>query len=311
MILIRCDLTSSNLKKATLKNAYLRGADCRETKFNYAILDESDFCRAYLLNSDFTNAILSKVSLKGANLDGANFEGADFDNLIWDIGTQWFNAKGLHKVKKTPQKLKDDQDFQDAQKLSKGLEALKSGEISKAIKICKEVAQEVQYRRGDTSAAIIYNKFAWLACLFDNTHGYRNEIENIASQAVKLNPQSGSYKDTYAIALVLNSYTMHMPAVNTEAEDYDIEHPYEFPISLLQEALEKRANSYSFPKRLLREALAIKLLRKALDSEDFQKLALPNSEKIRQRRNDWIERLKRRQNPFTSEMLSMLLQEEY
>jgi hypothetical protein len=56
---------------------------------------------------------------------------------------------------------------------------------------------------------------------------------------------------------------------------------------------------------------SIKLLEGVLNSEDFKKLALPNMEKIKQRRRDWIEKLKRRINPFTCEMLSLLFKEEY
>ena len=64
---------------------------------------------------------------------------------------------------------------------------IESGQISEAIRICKKVAQEVRKRRGNTSAAHIYNKFAWLGCLSNKTDDkYRDDIVNIASQAVDL-----------------------------------------------------------------------------------------------------------------------------
>lgn len=283
--LCRCDLTSSNLKDANLENAYLRGADCRETKFSKANLEKADFCRAYLLNSDFTDAKLSKASVKGAKLDGANFQCADFDNLIWDIGTQWFNARGLHKAHNIPQELEDYPDFQDAKELSVGLEKLESGQISEAIKICKEVANRVENRRGSTFKAHIYNKFAWLSCLSNKTDRYRNEIVELASQAFGIDPNSGNYNDTLAIALVLNPdrWDRYNEEFLDNQHEYK-EHPYKKPIKHLEQALK---------------------------SDDFHKLARPNMEKIRQRREDWIKQLKLRINPFTPKMLSILLQEEY
>ena len=299
----RCDLTSSNLTHSMLRNAYLRGADCREAKFNYANLEEADLCRAYLYNSNFSNAILSKASVKKANLDAANFYNTNFDDLIWDVGTQWFHAKGLNQIRNAPEKLKTNFDFIKGQELSIALEHLDNGEISRAIDIYITVAGNISERlKDDNFKAHLYNKIAWLTFLLDTKNSCIYKSFNLAKKAVDIDTKNGNYRDTYGVLMAAKTHLelinlstnidpRDMPEVNSVSDDdyyvsqnANIENPYNQSIVQFE---------------------------KALDSEDFKKLALPNVKKIRKRREEWIDKLEKRINPFTSEMVSLLRKEEY
>jgi hypothetical protein len=281
----RCDLTDANLQNAILENAYLRGADCRNAMFNQAILSGADLCRAYLHNTDLSNVTFFNTSVRKANLDAANFQGANFENLQWDVHTNWLNAKGLHQIKNPPKDLSNNLDYQNGVELSKAYEMLEQGQISDAISKCTNVTNRIEDSKFQ---AHIYNRFAWLCSLLNENNQCREEIANLADRAVKLNPQSGNYKDTLAIATILNPNIFDMPPIIGRADDDD-------------EPVEQK-NPYEY---------AIRLLKEALESEDFKKLALPNVKKIRQRRQDWIKSLEVRINPLTSETIFLLLKEEY
>jgi len=160
------------------------------------------------------------------------------------------------------------------------------GQISAAIAKCQKVATEVSKRIQDPSfKAHIYNKFAWLCSLINENNICRSEIIDLASQAVNINPKSGNYKDTLAITIMFHpNFDIDPMGKFDEGENKPIENPYKD---------------------------SIKLLKQALECDDFKKLALPNMAKIRQRRNDWINSLESRINPLDYEMISLLLKEEY
>jgi hypothetical protein len=286
----RCDLTGSNLEKAILKNTYLRGADCRNVNFINATLNGTDLCRAYIHNADFECAELADISIKNTNLFAANFKDTNFSSLVWNSSTIWLHAKGIHQVKNIPNSLQDNLDFQDANELSEAYASLDSGEISNAIKICKQVTDRVVQRLRDPSfKAHTYNRFAWLCSLQNPKNQCRGEIISLAREAVKINPKSGTYKDTLALTIIFHP-------------------PFYMPLGYGQ--VEEGANDEEARKNAYEEA--IKLLEAALECEDFKKLALPNMNKIRQRRKDWIKSLQSRINPFFSKQeISLLLKEEY
>ncbi|MEL6987802.1 MAG: pentapeptide repeat-containing protein [Bacteroidota bacterium] len=285
--LCRCDLTGANLQGAILENAYLRGADCRNAKFEEATLNGADLCRAYLHNADFRNAKLLNTSFRKTNLDAANFESTNFSFLLWDVHTNWFLAKGLHKVDATPNELLKNSDYAQAIKLSKAYEMLDRGNISEAISICNKVAENIKI---PSLQAHIYNRFAWLCSLQNKNNKCREEIINLADKACNINSSSGNYKDTYAITIMLQP-NFDMPGILGDAGDNE----------LSNETID-RPNPY---------ASAIELLEEALECEDFKKLALPNMEKIKQRRKDWIKSLNLRINPLTADVIQLLLKEEY
>lgn len=285
----RCDLTGAELKNAKLTGAYLRGTDCRNAKFNQAVLHRVDFCRAYLYNSDFNKAELCGSSVKNANLSSANFTGADFHELKWNIGTSWLHSQGLHSTRNTPNKLFENLEFQDATELSMAYSNLDSGNIETAISIAKEVAERISTRLEDLSfEANIYNRFAWLCSLLNNHDQCRDKIFSLADRAVTLEKTSGNYKDTLAIAVMFNPNFYAPPPIGVNVEGYDEDGA--------------RENPYQY---------AIKLLEEALECDDFKMLALPNMDKIRQRRIDWIDSLKNRINPLNSQEIALLLKEEY
>lgn len=294
----RCDLTGANLEKAILKNTYLRGADCRNVNFIEATLNGTDLCRAYIHNANFERANIADVSIRNTNLFAANFKDTDFSSLVWNSSTIWLHAKGIHQVKNIPNSLQGNLDFQDANELSQAYASLDSGDISNAIEICKQVTDRVVKRLRDPSfKAHTYNRFAWLCSLQNPNDLCRTEIISLAREAVKINPKSGNYKDTLALAIVF-----HPP--------FDIRSPQ---LQINEE--EARENYYGDDPKEVREnpyEEAIKLLESALECEDFKKLALPNMNEIRQRRKNWIKSLRQTINPFSSKQeTSLLLKEEY
>lgn len=286
--LCRCDLTGANLQFAILENAYLRGADCRNVKFNNATLNGADLCRAYIHNANFSRAKLLNTSFRKTNLDAANFEEADFSCLQWDVHTNWLNARGLHIVHNLPDELLKNSDYQKGVELSRAYEMLKQGRISDAISQCNKVTNNIET---DSLKAHIYNRFAWLCSLSNRNNESRDKIVNLANRAVYLNQKSGNYKDTLAIAIILNPNMFYM--VNPLGDSGDNE--------LSNEEIE-RMKPYEY---------ASDLLQQALECEDFKKLALPNLKKIRQRRQDWIKELKKGRPPLTPEIIELLLKEEY
>lgn len=281
--LCRADLTGADLTGAVMHYAYLRGADLKEVNLSKAKLINADLCRAYLYNANLRKADLSYASVKGANLEGANFEGANLEKIIWDATTQWLCCEGLPETEeKIPETLRTDEDFRDAIDLSRCLKELKDKNRNSSNVSLSErwlvIAKRIKTRRGNSVYAHVLNKFAWLNCLY----GYSGEnIVNTAREAVKTIPNSGNYMDTFAIAL----------AMHNDAER----------IGLLPDNLDSNDTIYRN---------SIQYLEKALDSDDFKKLALPVADKLRQRRRDWIEELKHGRNPFTPEVLAILLREE-
>ncbi|MEL6601742.1 MAG: pentapeptide repeat-containing protein [Cyanobacteria bacterium J06614_10] len=294
----RCDLTGANLEKAFLTNAYLRGADCRNARFLQAKLEGTDLCRAYLYNTDFSQAIFLNASVRNASLFSANFEEADFRELSWNTGTSFLHSQGLHKVRHAPERLRASLEFQDAIQLSIAYEKIYLGDISSALSECEAVAEAITKRVKDSDyKARIYNRFAWLCSLLmprdmekKNIEECRQKIFFLANEATKLNPKSGNYKDTLAIAYILYPrYYMPQPfeSVGDGGQDEEYiarENPYQFAIELLLETLE---------------------------CEDFKRLALPDMERIRQRRKNWIEELRERKNPLNEKEIALLLKEEY
>jgi hypothetical protein len=103
----------------------------------------------------------------------------------------------------------------------------------------------------------------------------------MSNQAVKHSPKSGNFKDTLALATAI--YFGHSGCSNPFGDMDNADSIYRYCATLLKEALE---------------------------SEDFRKLALPVAQDITQRRIEWIEDLKRNINPFTPETLAVLLREE-
>jgi uncharacterized protein YjbI with pentapeptide repeats len=281
--LCRADLTGANFEDATMINTYLRGADLKEVNFTDAKLHNADLCRSYLCNANLHRANLSNASIKGANLEGANLESAILKDVVWDATTQWFCSEGLHKALEIPNELEFYEDFCDSRELSSCLDSLKSESRQQhrdesLSNRWNTIAERIKNRRGSAVYAHVMNKFAWLNCLY----GYwGDDIVNISRQAVANSPNTGNYKDTFAITLV-----MHYDATG---------------VPLLLENLDTNETTYRNSIRLFNEAL---------NSDDFRKLALPVADKIRQRRRDWIEELNQDRNPFTDEALAVLLREE-
>lgn len=175
------------------------------------------------------------------------------------------------------------EDFHDARDLSKCLESWLNPQNKKSRdeKLSQEwltIASRIKNRRGNSVYAHILNKFAWLSCL----QGYGGEdIVNISREAVANSPNSGNYMDTFAVALVMHYDTTGL-ALNLDNLD---------------------TNDTIYRN-------SIHFFRKALESDDFKKLALPNAYKMRKRRDDWIEELKQDRNPFNPEVLAVLRREE-
>ena len=282
--LCRADLSGANLTGANLKLAYVRGADLKQTRLFQANLESADLCNAFLLNTDLREANLFSANVKGASFNGAYLKGAILEDLTWDFSTRWFGCGGLHEVISPPEELEQDADFLDAKQISFFLDELQQGSKSKLhFEEYRKVADRVLARRGLAVYAFLLNKYAWYTCIYnhiapgnDSTNRKSFEFVKLALQA---KPKSGNYMDTMGIirAIQYSSLDYHL------VDDHHGQNLYRSSIEIFEDAL---------------------------DSDDFKKLSVPTRETIINRRKAWIEELKRDQNPFTEEMLSILAQDE-
>lgn len=278
--LCRIDLTGADLTGADFTNAYLRGADLRRAILYKANLKNADLCRSFLLNTDLRQADLSCASVKGASLNGAYLNGTILHNIIWDSSTRWFGCGGLHKAKKIPADLKKDADFAHASRFSYCLDELEKGNNNSAIQQeCLKIADAVKEFRGPSVYAFILNKFAWYSCLYGCVTDESVEFAKLAS----INkPKNGNYMDTLAICLAIQ---------HDDEERHRLIDNLENPGNVYRDAIVKFNN--------------------ALDSEEFQKLSIVNSEIIRNRRQSWISALKEGHNPFVNpQTLAELIRDE-
>ncbi|MEM9944890.1 MAG: pentapeptide repeat-containing protein [Cyanobacteria bacterium P01_D01_bin.36] len=277
--LCRADMTRADLRGASMHGTYLRGADLEGTNLGNAKLNNSDLCRAYLHNTDLSSANLSQASIRGANLDGADLEKAILRDISWDTATQWFCCEGIHLAREIPPELDADEDFKDAKELSRLLADLQNAQsIDEVSKNWMKRAKRIKKRRGSLVYAKVLNKFAWRSCLY----GFSGQaIVNMAKAAVNNNPKSGNYKDTLAVAIAI-----HYDNTN---------------VGLHPENLETNETIYRS---------SIQYLNKALESKDFRMLSRRTAKTIRDRREHWIEELEQSRNPFTTEILELLLREE-
>ncbi len=283
--LCRADLTNANLQGAIMEGTYLRGGDLNGVNLSGATLINADLCRAYLLNANLIGANLNGASIKGANLEGANLSQSILQDISWDVATQWFCCRGLHQARKISDELTAHDDFRDAVELSRLLEILDSRPLSikNLSQEWRKIAEKIRDRRGKSVYAYILNKFAWLSCLYNyNSEKEIKTIVDMSRDAVASKPSSGTYKDTFGVALSIY---------------YD------------SIGLDKYWENLDQPETVYRNP--IQHFRDALNSNDWQHLALPNSKKIRQRREEWIEQLQKGQNPFTPAVLNMLVHEEF
>jgi hypothetical protein len=192
------DLRSANIQKAILKEAILQGANLGGADLQYANLTRADLSGADLQRANLKNADLSFSILSNATfLVNADIGGAHLNDIQWNQHTKWFNIIGLHKAINVPKELKEDSDFRHGVKLSEGIEEISThGNLNKFKEIYRQVLTEIT---DDEVAASLWNKIAWLTCLYAPPD---NECHMAAKKAIELVGSKGNYHDTLGLVLV-------------------------------------------------------------------------------------------------------------
>jgi uncharacterized protein YjbI with pentapeptide repeats len=188
------DLQGANLQHANLKGADLRGANLQHANLKGADLRGANLQRASLKSSNLSFAQLDDATfLKDADIGDAKLK-----SIHWDKDTMWFNIIGLHKATGIPSALKKHLNFQFGIKLSEAIEELsENNNLNKFRKIYKQVLAEI---KSPEIIASLWNKIAWLSCLY----GYPdNECYEAAINAVQLANTKGNYHDTLGLVFAL------------------------------------------------------------------------------------------------------------
>jgi uncharacterized protein YjbI with pentapeptide repeats len=202
-ILREANLTSSYLREAdlqgaNLQNANLKGADLRGANLQYANLKSADLRGANLQRANLKSTDLSLAQLNNATFLNAEIEEANLRKIRWNNDTMWFNVVGLHKAIGVPNTLKKHPSFKFGIKLSEGIEELsENNNLKKFREIYKQVLTEIKDKE---IAASLWNKIAWLSCLYGNPD---DESYEAALTAVKLAGSKGNYHDTLGLVFAL------------------------------------------------------------------------------------------------------------
>lgn len=203
----RADLSGAHLDHSKLHNAYLRGADLSKVELKEADLTDADLRRAYLHLANLTGAILRRADLSGADLSDARLNdaflrdadlvGTNLSDIRWDNGTKLINVWGLHKAIGVPDSLQSQLFFQNAIKISKGIEEIQKSNITEAKKIFWEAQENISE---PVVSAIVWNKFCWLSSLY----GFSNpDIIYAGEQAVQMDDR-GNHRDSLGVALAIS-----------------------------------------------------------------------------------------------------------
>jgi uncharacterized protein YjbI with pentapeptide repeats len=192
-------LQEADLQGVNLQHANLKGADLRGANLQYANLKGADLRGANLERANLKSAILSVAKLDNATLlKGADIGDAKLKDIKWDKDTMWFNIIGLHNASGIPDNLKNHPSFKLGIKLSEAIEELSEhSNLDKFREVYKQVLSEI---KNEEIAASLWNKIAWLSCLY----GYPDdECYQAALNAVELASSKGNYHDTLGLVLTL------------------------------------------------------------------------------------------------------------
>ncbi|MEH1966040.1 pentapeptide repeat-containing protein [Nostoc sp.] len=237
------DLSRAILSHAILSHAILNGADLNEAILSGANLSGANLSDANLSDANLKGANLKGANLKGANLKGANLSGANLSDadlsranltlanltlanlsranlkiILWNSGTKWLNAKGLHEAVSVYPGLANKPAFAAAVALSQGISWVREGKIQEA----QEAFKEAQiFDPSLSNSAEFWNSICWVGCL----HGYAKAVLRFGEKAVTLNPDYKGYQDSRGLARVLTGDLLgaledFQAAVDSGALDY-------------------------------------------------------------------------------------------
>ncbi len=199
--IIRFYLSGANLSGANLSGADLRRADLRRADLSGANLSRATLFDTNLSGADLSGATLFDTNLSGADLSGANLSGANLSSvylreIVWDTGTTWENAIGLHHaVGVSPELLKQPK-FSAVVVLNKGLRWVTEGKVKAAIAAYKK-AQQLDPNLH--ISANFWSILCWYGCLYGNAA----DVLDAGQKAVSLEPDYIPYQESRGLARAL------------------------------------------------------------------------------------------------------------
>jgi uncharacterized protein YjbI with pentapeptide repeats len=185
------NLSGANLSDAYLSDAYLNGADLHRANLSGANLSGANLSGANLSGANLSGADLSDANLSDANLSDANLSDANLSDAnlsdanltqsVWDPGTTWENAIGLHEAVGVSPELAQQLRFSAAVVLSQGRSWVEEGKVTEAIAAYKE-AQQINPNL--QISADFWSVLCWCGCLED----YAADVLDAGEKAVNLAP---------------------------------------------------------------------------------------------------------------------------
>ncbi|MEH2257952.1 pentapeptide repeat-containing protein [Nostoc sp.] len=189
-------LNGANLSGANLSDTNLSDADLSRANLSGANLSRANLSRANLSDANLSDADLSRANLSGVNLSRANLSRANLTIILWNSGTKWLNAKGLHEAVSVYPGLANKPAFAAAVALSQGISWVREGKIKEA----QEAFKQAQiFDPSLSNFAGFQNSICWVGCL----HGYAKAVLHFGEKAVTLDPDNKSYQDSRGLARVL------------------------------------------------------------------------------------------------------------
>ncbi|WP_334714379.1 pentapeptide repeat-containing protein [Nostoc sp.] len=220
-ILSGTNLNEANLSRANLSGANLSDANLSDADLSGANLSGANLSRANLSRANLSDADLSRANLTLANLTLANLSRANLKIILWNSGTKWLNAKGLHEAVSVSPGLANKPAFAAAVAFSQSISWVREGKIQEA----QEAFKQAQiFDDSLRNSAEFWNSICWVGCL----HGYAKAVLRFGGKAVTIDPDNKSYQDSRGLARVLTGDLVgaledFQVAVDSGALDYSNE----------------------------------------------------------------------------------------